>query len=288
MKHGIYYAYWEQEWAADYLYYIDKAARLGFDILEIGANPLPGYSKQKLRDLRSAAKTNNIILTVGYGPSPEQNIASPDAAVRENGMKFFTDLFSRMELMGASLIGGGLYHYWPVNYSKSFDKQQEWGRSVESIQKLAPIAKDCGVTLCMEVLNRFEGFLLNTAAEGVDFVRQVGQDNVKVMLDTFHMNIEEESIGNAIRTAGEHLGHFHTGECNRTVPGTGRVPWREIRDALHDINYNKAIVMEPFIRMGGTVGRDIKLWRDLSGNAEEEQLDAMAQEALWFQRYMLD
>ena len=89
------------------------------------------------------------------------------------------------------------------------------------MQDIAPIAKQYDINLGMEVLNRFENHILNTAEEGVAFVKEVGMDNVKVMLDTFHMNIEESSIGDAIRTAGSLLGHFHTGECNRMVPGKG-------------------------------------------------------------------
>ena len=107
------------------------------------------------------------------------------------------------------------------------------------------------------------------------------------MLDTFHMNIEEDSIGGAIRTAGSLLGHLHTGECNRRVPGKGRTPWREIGEALRDIGYNGTVVMEPFIKMGGTVGSDIKVWRDLSEGANEAEMDKQAQDALVFQRYML-
>lgn len=160
MKHGIYYAFWESEWEADYFRYIDKAARLGFDILEIAAGSLPDYSPEKLKDLRKAAEANNIELTVGYGPKPEQNLASPDADVRKNAAAFFTKLFGQMELLGARLIGGGLYSYWPVDYTQPFDKQEDWKHSVESIKALAPVAKECGITLCMEVLNRFEGYLL--------------------------------------------------------------------------------------------------------------------------------
>lgn len=228
MKHGIYYAFWESEWEADYFRYIDKAARLGFDILEIAAGPLPDYSPEKLKDLRKAAEANNIELTVGYGPKPEQNLASPDADVRKNAAAFFTKLFGQMELLGARLIGGGLYSYWPVDYTQPFDKQEDWKHSVESIKALAPVAKECGITLCMEVLNRFEGYLLNTAEEGVRYVREVNEDNVKLMLDTFHMNIEESSMTEAIRQAGPLLGHFHTGEPNRMPPGAG--PHALVRD----------------------------------------------------------
>ena len=159
---------------------------------------------------------------------------------------------------------------------------------MESVREIAKVAEDCGVNYCLEVLNRFENYLLNTAEEAVEFVKQVDHPNVKVMLDTFHMNIEEDSIGGAIRTAGSYLGHLHTGECNRKVPGKGRTPWREVGEALRDIGYTGNVVMEPFVRMGGTVGSNIKVWRDISCGADESRLDADARAALNFSRYMLE
>lgn len=287
MEHGIYYAYWEQEWAADYLLYIEKAARLGFDILEIAATPLTAYTDRQIYDIRSCAADNGIRLTCGHGPKPAQNLASPDPAIRTGARVFYTDLLRRLEKMDIHLIGGGIYSYWPVDYSKPVDKAGDWGRSVEGVRDIAAIAAECGVLYCLEVLNRFEGYLLNTAEEGVAFTGQVGHPNVKIMLDTFHMNIEEDSIGGAIRTAGPALGHFHTGECNRRLPGKGRMPWWEIGEALRDIRYPGAVVMEPFVRMGGTVGSDIKVWRDMSCGADASQLDADARDALRFSRYIL-
>lgn len=287
MKHGIYYAYWEKEWGADYLYYVEKVAKLGFDILELGAKPLPDYTEKDIAELKACVQANGIELTAGYGPAASQNIGSADAAVRENALKWFTRLFQVMEKLDIHLLGGALYSYWPVDYSLPVDKQGDWERSVEGMKKMGAVAAEYGITLGMEVLNRFENHILNTAEEGVRFVKQVGLDNVKVMLDTFHMNIEEESIGKAIRTAGPLLGHFHTGECNRMVPGKGRTPWREIGEALRDIGYDGTVVMEPFVNMGGQVGSDIKVWRDISHGASEEMLDKDAQDALIFQRYML-
>ena len=164
----------------------------------------------------------------------------------------------------ATLIGGALYSCWPIDYSKPVDKKGDWERGIEGMAKLGKIASECGIeVLGLECLNRFENHVLNTAAEGVSFVKSVRElepkaSNVSVMLDTFHMNIEEESIGAAIRTAGSLLGHFHTGECNRMVPGKGRTPWREIGEALRDIQYDKTVVMEPFVMPGGTVGQNIE------------------------------
>lgn len=287
MKHGIYYAYWEKEWRGDYLYYIDKAARLGFDVLELAASPFPDYSKEQIRALRDSARANGITLTAGHGPSAACNIASADPAVRTNALDFYRRVFDVMEQLDIHIIGGGIYSYWPVDYSKPIDKAGDWARSVEGVGLMADMAAERGITLGLEVLNRFEGYILNTAAEGKRFVQEVGKSNVKVMLDTFHMNIEETSIGDAIRTAGKDLGHFHTGECNRLCPGKGRMPWQEIGDALRQIGYDQAVVMEPFVQMGGTVGSDIKVWREMVPDLNEEKLDADARAALEFQRSML-
>jgi len=287
MKHGIYYAFWENEWNAEFRYYIEKVARIGFDVLEIAAHHINAYDGKKLAEIRQCAKDNGIILTAGIGPSKEKNLSSPDAAVRKAGKAFFEETLDNLAKLDIHLIGGALYSYWPIDYSKPVDKVGDRARGIEGIRSIADFAHDRGINLCMEVLNRFENHVLNTAAEGVAFVKEVDKPNVKVMLDTFHMNIEEDSIGGAIRTAGPLLGHFHTGECNRRVPGKGRTPWREIGEALRDIGYNGTVVMEPFIKMGGQVGADIKVWRDLSQGADEAQMDQDARDALTFSRYML-
>ena len=208
MKHGIYYAYWEKEWAADYTYYVDKVARLGFDILEVGAAPLPDYTPEQIRALRDCVKANGIELTAGYGPTYDHNLGSSDPAIRKNAKEWFTRLFDVMAQLDIHLIGGALYSYWPLDFSKGVDKEGDWKRSVEAMQDIAPVAAQYGINMGMEVLNRFENHILNTAEEGVAFVKEVGMDNIKVMLDTFHMNIEESSIGDAIRTAGSLLGTF--------------------------------------------------------------------------------
>jgi len=288
MKYGIYYAYWEKEWAADYIPYIEKVAKLGFDFLEIACTPINGYSAQQLKDIRQAAKDNGIFLTAGHGPSASQNLASSDPAVVKNAKEFFTTLLKNLEILDIHTIGGGIYSYWPVDYSQPIDKAGDWERSVKNVREMGKVAADCGVNYCLEVLNRFEGYLLNTAKEGVEFVRQVDMPSVKVMLDTFHMNIEEDSMGDAIRETRGLLGHFHTGECNRRVPGKGRMPWREIANALQDIGYDGLVCMEPFVTMGGKVGSDIKVWRDISCGADIATLDREAAESVAFERYIFE
>lgn len=288
MKYGIYYAYWEQEWSADFLRYVDKVADLGFDILELNATPLPEYTQSDIDALKGRAEAAGIELTAGYGPIYEHDMGNKDPKIRENALEWYKKLFAVMEKLDIHSLAGALYSHWPVDYSKGVNKEEDWKRSVEGMKILGPVAAQFGVDLNMEVLNRFENHILNTAEEGVKFVKEVGLDNVWVHLDTFHMNIEEDSIAEAIRTAGKYLGHFHIGECNRKVQGKGdRMPWKSIGLALNEIGYDRRIVMEPFVRMGGQVGSDIKVWRDISEGADEAKLDLDAKEALEFMKYML-
>ena len=111
---------------------------------------------------------------------------------------------------------------------------------------------------------------------------------MKVMLDTFHMNIEEDSLLEAVRTAGSLLGHFHVGEANRRCPGPGgRFSWAEIGSVLREAAYSGFVVLEPFVVMGGQVGRDVSLWRDLSGGAGPEQLDQAAADSVAYLRRVM-
>ena len=287
MKFGIYYSYWEQEWSADCLKYVENCARLGFDVIEIAAHHLNNYSPAHIAEIARSARANGIAITAGLGPSANKNLSSPDPEIRKAGRAFFEETLTNLAKLDARVIGGALHSYWPVDYSKPVDKAGDRARGLEGIAGLADFAANLGINLCLEVLNRFENHVLNTAQEGVAFVREVGKPNVKVHLDTFHMNIEENSFAEAIRTAGPLLGHFHTGENNRRVPGKGLLPWHEIGGALREIGYDGAVVMEPFVRRGGQVGADIKIWRDLSNNADEAQLDEDARRSLEFSRFVL-
>jgi len=277
MKYGIYYAYWEKEWGGDFLPYIPRVKKLGFDILEIALAGFPEQSEDYMRALRETAEAEGIILTGGFGPPPEVNLSSADPAIVANGFRFWEDTLRKMEIADIHFAGGATYSYWPIDFTKPFDKQADWERSVANVRKLADMAADRGVTLGMEVLNRFEGYLMNECREGVAYVDAVDRPNVKLVLDTFHMNIEEDSFGDAIRLAGKRLGHVHVGEPNRRPPHAGsRINWQEIGDALREIDYPGYIVMEPFERMGGKVGQDISIWRDLSNGATDEDLDSRA------------
>lgn len=284
MKIGTYFAFWEQEWDVDFFPYVSKVASLGFDVLEIAGGGLTSLPDEKVIALRQEAERCGITLTVCIGLPAQYNVASEDEAVRQAGIDYMKLLIDKTQLVGATQIGGIIYAYWPVDYSKPVNKEVARQISIRSVQELADYAKPKGVTLTLETVNRFEQFLFNDAKEATQFVKDCGRDNVKVMLDSFHMNIEEDSFYDAIVATGSYLGHFHIGEANRKCPGQGRLPWDEIGRALRDIGYDGTVVMEPFVRPGGGVGSDIKVWRDLSDGATDEQLDKDAAESCAFVR----
>ncbi len=289
MKYGIYYAYWEKEWGGNFVPYTEKCARLGFDILEVACGAFDREDDRFFRELAAAAKANGLRLTGGYGPRKGHDLAGTDPAQVEAAFRFYADMFRKMELAGIDRLGGALYSYWPAQCTPETDKAADTDRSVARMQRLADLAADHGITLCMEALNRFEGYMINTADECLAYVRAVNRPNVKVMLDTFHMNIEEDSLTDAIRKSGLLLGHFHVGEANRRCPGpNGRFDWAAIGRALRSIGYAGGVVMEPFVRMGGQVGRDVSLWRDLSGGASNEQLDQDAATSLTWLRSVME
>jgi len=234
------------------------------------------------------ADDRGLELTYCIGFPQDKDLASESASVRQAGMDYAIKILDIIHFMGGKVFGGINYSYWPAVFPKNLiDKRPYLERSIRCIKEISKVAEDYSITYCLEIVNRFEHFLLNTAEEGVAYVDAVGSPNVKLLLDAFHMNIEEDSMGGAILSVGDRLGHFHIGETNRKPPGQGHMPWDEMAQALKKINYQGRVVMEPFIKPGGEVGEAIHVWRDLSSGADEAQLDLQAHQALSFIRSKL-
>jgi D-psicose/D-tagatose/L-ribulose 3-epimerase len=281
---GIYYAYWTQNWDADFVPFISKVKKLGFDILEVNAGTVARMGQTERERLKNAAVDAGIELTYCIGLPHDFDVASESDVVRASGVAYLKDMASAVAGMGHKTIGGIIYGSWPGKLAPGADKRAAVDRSVASMREAVKTAEDSGVYFNVEVVNRFEQYIMNTAAEALEYVERVGSDHCRILLDTFHLNIEEDSIHDAIVTAGSRLGHFHIGESNRRAPGRGRIPWKEVCGALKEINYQGALSMEPFLMPGGEVGRDISVYRDLQDGLD---LDQEAGRALEFIRQHL-
>lgn len=280
MKFGTAYEYWSNEWVCDYLATTKKVAELGFDILEIGADHLYHMSDAEIDALKAQGEAYGIVFTTNSGPAKEYDLSSEDPAVRENGVHYFEAILHKMARLGSKSLVGAIYSFWPCDF-KHTDKDGAWKRSIACLKELGKTAEALNIECALEVLNRNETYILTDCAEAIEYVKQVDSPSVNILLDTYHMNIEEDNMYDAIRKAGSLLGHLHVGENNRKLPGMNNtVNWPEIGKALRDINYQKAVVMEPFLLSGGAVGRDIRVWRDLSNGATMEQMDDLIRNSL--------
>ncbi len=281
-KVGIYYAFWTHEWDADFLPFVPKVKALGFDQLEVNGGTVAAMAPKERAALAGAARDAGIRLSYGIGLPARYDVSSLDESVRAAGLEFMRQMIGAVGDMGGGSICGTVHATWPATLPKGYeDKRPFREQSLRSVRELVKTAEDRGVVLLVEVINRFEQFLINTAAEAVAYVEEVGSPACAILLDTFHMNIEEPSIGGAIRQAGKHLWQLHLGETDRKPPGLGRMPWKEIKAALDDVSFDGSLVMEPFVTTGGQVGRDVGVWRPIIENPD---LDALARASAAFVR----
>ena len=218
MKFGTLFAYWVREWKGDYVLFAKKVAKIGFDILEVSAGQLLKMSNKELDELRSLTKDLGISITSNIGPAKNKDVSSKSPAVRKAGITNLTRIMHAMDRLDSRVLAGVLYSYWPCDFVE-VDKKAAWELGIASVRELSRTAELLGIDLCLEVVNRFETYILNTSEEALRYCKAVHSKRVKILLDTFHMNIEEDNIGDAIRLAGPYLGHLHVGEGNRKVPG---------------------------------------------------------------------
>ena len=131
MKYGIYFAYWEDEWNVDQVKYVKKVKELGFDTLEISCAALKNISREKMDEYKNAAKEYGITLTGNFGPTAAENLSASDESEADHAVEVYRDILEKLAYMDIHTIGGGIYSYWPVDYSKPFDKRRDWEAAVK-------------------------------------------------------------------------------------------------------------------------------------------------------------
>jgi len=287
-KVGMFFTYWSTDWKVDFPAVARKIKGKGFDLMEISLSKFHDLPLAQKKELKSAADDLGLTIACCIGLAPNQDFASPDKSVRENGIEYVKGLLEDCHLLAAPVFAGLNFCAWPSSPPPGMtDKRPYVDRAIESVKKVIKVAEGYGVIYALEVVNRFEQWLVNDHQEALAFCKAVDNPWCRIQLDTFHMNIEEDSFRSAILACKGRIGHFHLGEANRKPPGEGRLPWDEIFGALKEIKYDGTIVMEPFMRPGGSVSRDVAVWRDLSGGASDEQLAERGRRSCAFVRSKL-
>ena len=280
MKIGAYALLWTSGITINDLFVLDKCREFGLDGIEI---PLLSYIQGKLpvQEIKSRARDLGLELITSTGLEEKTSIISEDRRKRERGKAFLKKSVDIAHELGSDQLSGVIYAPWAVLKGRRRTKW-EYRNCVESLREVADHAESAGVYLCLEPVNRYEGYFLNTAEQGKTLLKDIGHKYVKLHLDSFQMNIEEQSMYGAVKTAGEDLYHFHVCASHRGVPGTGHIEWDEIFRAFKEIGYNNWLVIESFEPNNPKIGANVCIWRDLA-----ESSDAIAKEGSAFLRGML-
>lgn len=254
-----------------------KAARLGFDLFEM---PIEGTGDIDYPRAAAICRDHGLKVSVCAAMGPDRDLVHPDTAIRDNGMAYIRHCIEATEALGGQLLVGPIYSAVGRTWMCSTEeRQRDTDLLVSQLQALSRQAGDHGVTLGIEPLNRFETSFINLAAQVNEVVDRVDHPSCKVLLDTFHMNIEEQSIGDAIRATGDRLCHVHACENDRGTPGSGHMPWQDLKQGLADINYGGAVVIESFASTVKTIARAAAIWRPLAPSQ-----DALAEGGLTYLR----
>lgn len=269
---GIEIFYFMDRWADDQASYFNLARQCGYDGVEISLMPhvLDDYS-----NIRTQLDANGLAVACSTGLSADTDISHPDPAVRRAGIEFLKRCLETAAALDSPILGGVTYAPW-FGFPDDDDLEPYRMRSIESLREVAPTAAALGVDVCVEILNRFETYMLNTVEQAHSFLDQIDHSSVKIELDTFHMNMEEADLGAAILSAGDRLGHFQAAAGNRSMPGQGHINWDGVAAALDEIEYKGWIVLETFPNPMVETGRSTHAWRPLVADLVGEATQAAA------------
>ncbi len=285
-RYGTIFSYWSKDWKTDYMQVLRNAANCGLTCVEFHTNQTMDWTDNQIKDFVSLAADLDVEILMNGGVSEDAVTYSDDPAVRRKGIEMVKGYLKQAARMGATFFDGGYSEGWPCGLKGGLTpemKKTYTERVISAIKEMVVVAEDLGITMSMEIVNRFEAFLVNTSKEALYIAESVDHPNFKVTMDTYHMNIEEDSIDEAIDTLGKYLGHVHLGESNRRLPGQGdQVDWDKVFGGLKRVGYDKRLLLEPFTKAFGTIGNNVFLWRDLSNGAGQEQLNEEMKQSIAF------
>jgi D-psicose/D-tagatose/L-ribulose 3-epimerase len=244
-----------------------KFRRWGYESVEIAlAEPgdiNPDYVREALESHGLVAGSVCGI----FGPGRDLRGSSKEQAATVNYVK---GLIPVMKTLGSSILVGPMYSaVGRAGAETAAAKRQQWKLVQRHLRDLAGYAGDHGVTLGLEPLNRFESDFMNTCDQALEMIADVGHPALKVHLDTFHMNIEEKDLAQAVRRAGPHLGHLHASGSDRGTPGNDHTDWKGIAAALRAVKYQGDVVVESFTSDLEMMARATSIWRRIEPSRDE-------------------
>ena len=265
MKLGLNLLLWTGVVTPEHFPLLGKLKAAGFDGVEL---PVFGGSPADYIPIRAELDKQGLKCTTVTILTKETNAVSPDAATRKNAEEWLKTVVEINHILGAETLCGP-YHSAIGEFSGSGPTADEKKRSADVLRTVAEFAKQANLTMAIEYLNRFECYVLNTAAGAAELVRMVNHPSFRTMYDSFHAHIEEKDPAAAIRTVAPVLAHVHISENDRGTPGTGQVNWDATFKTLKEVKYDGWLTIEAFGRALPDLAAATKIWRDLFPSAED-------------------
>jgi D-psicose/D-tagatose/L-ribulose 3-epimerase len=264
MKYGINLLLWGTTIDEPHYPLLENIKRWGFDGVEIPAfGPDEARFKRlgaKLKDIGLQSRTCDIV-------SKDTNPLDPSPQVRQAAVDFLKTMIDQNRTVGSTMMMGP--YSSPVGGLVGRGRNDdEWKRAVEVFHKVAPHAQQAGIPMALEYLNRFEHYFINDTATAARFVDEVNHPSLKLHYDTFHANIEEKKIPEAIRAGGKRIAHVHISENDRSTPGEGHVHWDDTFQTLSEIGYDGWLMIEAFGCALPEIAGATCIWRNMFPNEE--------------------
>jgi D-psicose/D-tagatose/L-ribulose 3-epimerase len=262
MKLGIHAYAWCSTWSNDTLDLIDKVKEFGMDFIELPLMRLDLFDAAAVRARLDAVGLDAATSTVLQA---DTDITSADESVRRNGVDYLRACVQAASDVGAKTFCGVIYseHVKPATRRPT---EEEWRWAADCLREAARFAKGLGIRLGIEPVNRYETYLVNTCEQALELIDMIGEDNVGVHLDTYHMNIEEKSFYEATKLAGGRLIHYHLCENDLGIAGTGLFDWDDIFRALGELSYDGYAALESFVDV--TDNMTTWVWRQLAPSGD--------------------
>jgi D-psicose/D-tagatose/L-ribulose 3-epimerase len=271
MQFGMNLLLWTDHLHDGMLPVLEQLKKIGYDGVEV---PIFSPDEKLYAEWGMRLDDLGFRRTVVTIRTEADNPISPDAKVRAAGIDATKRTLDSCKALGAESMCGP-YHSALGLFSGAGPTKDEWKWGVDSMRAVAEHAKLVDVMLAVEYLNRFETYFLTCAADTARFIAEVNHPNCRMMYDTFHANIEEKGIADAIRTAAPYTVHVHISENDRSTPGEGHVAWKETFDTLNEVGYDGWMVVEAFGLALPEISAATKIWRRMYKSEEQLATDAL-------------
>ncbi len=272
LQYSIHAYAWTGSWSNETLDLIDRARKLGFDMIEVPLMELETVDPEAIRERLDEVGIGVVTSTAcdeAHDPTAESE------EDRRRAVRYLKDCVKATAEMAASTFTGVTYSALGRRIS-GMPGEQYWERAAAALRETAQYARDLGVTIGIEPVNRYETFLINTGEQARRLAGMVDEPNVRVHLDAYHMNIEETDFYDSTLAAVPQLCHFHLSESHRGTVGTGLVDWDGIMRGLADGGYSGCVGMEAFIEVSPAMAGATCIWRRLAEDTDKSLKEGLA------------